>query len=195
MLEIVQQLVQAPPSEDAIAHLTHAINKCTANETTYGNVPLGVNLRLIDAIVTFIAYHAVARARQDRPLFAPSAPDVATLLLLVHELPPQARYFLLGNIVDRLRHYGPVTEYFSFIIFELFSGDVNDPEEVDIRQQIVRVLLERIAGFWPQPWGLMMVIIELVTKENKYHFFDQPFIKADRDIADQFMAIARQHPQ
>ncbi|KAI0378912.1 Not1-domain-containing protein [Hypomontagnella monticulosa] len=195
MLEIVQQLVQAPPSEDAIAHLTHAINKSNVNETTYGNVPLGVDLRLIDAIVTFISYHAVSRARQDRPVFASTAPDVATLLLLVHELPPQARYFLLGGIIDRLRHYGPVTEYFSFIIFEIFGGDVNDPEEVDIRQQIVRVLLERVAGFWPQPWGLMMVIMELVTKENKYHFFDQPFIKADRDIADQFMAIARQHTQ
>ncbi|OTA61565.1 Not1-domain-containing protein [Hypoxylon sp. EC38] len=194
MLEILEQLVQAPPSEDAIAHLTHAINKSGANDTTYGNVPVGVDHRLIDAIVTFIGNHAIAKARQERPLFVPGAPDVATLSLLVHELQPQARYFLISSIVDRLRHYSPVTEYFSYVIFDIFGQDLNDPEEVDIRQQIVRVLLERSAGFWPQPWGLMMVIIELVTKE-KYHFFDQPFIKADRDIADQFMAIARQHPQ
>ncbi|KAI1387901.1 Not1-domain-containing protein [Hypoxylon trugodes] len=195
MLEILEQLMQAPPSEDAIAHLTHAINKSNANETTYGNVPLGVDQKLVDGIVTFIGSQAIIRARQDRPLFVHGSPDVATLSLLVHELQPQARYFLLSSIIDRLRHYSPITEYFSYLIFDIFGQDLNDPEEVDIRQQIVRVLLERIAGFWPQPWGLMMVIMELVTKE-KYHFFDQPFIKADRDIADQFMAIARQqHPQ
>ncbi|KAG4220350.1 hypothetical protein PC116_g31171 [Phytophthora cactorum] len=119
-------------------------------------------------------------------------------------------------MVDRLRHYSPVTEFFSYVIFDIFGQDLNDPEEADIRQQVVRVLLERIASFWPQPFGLTMVIMELVTKE-KYHFFDQPFIKADRDvsisvstsyhldhefganskiqIADQFMAFARQHNQ
>lgn len=220
MLDILEQLVQAGPSEDAIAHLTHAINKSNANVTTYGNVPLGVDQTLIDGVVTYIGNHAVSKASQERPLFVPGATDVATLSLLVHELSPQARYFLLNSIIDRLRNYSPVTEYFSFLIFDIFGQDLNDPEEVDIRQQIVRILLERIAGFWPQPWGLMMVIMELVSKD-KFHFFDQPFIKADRDvsgafldiaktalseakesngtnlrqIAEQFAAISRQHPQ
>ncbi|KAI0173441.1 Not1-domain-containing protein [Hypoxylon sp. FL1284] len=192
MLEILEQLVQAPPSEDAIAHLTHAISKGNVSDTTYGNVPVGVDLKLIDGVVTFIGNYAVSKAPQERPLFVPTAPDVATLSLLVHELQPQARYYLLNNIIDRLRHYSPSTEYFSYVIFEIFGQDMDDPEDTDIRQQIVRVLLERIAGFWPQPWGLMMVTMELVSKE-KFHFFDQPFIKADRDIADQFAAIARQH--
>lgn len=185
MLEILEQLMQAPPSEDAIAHFTHAISKSNTTETTYGNVPLGVDHKLIDGIVTFVGNYAVSRVRQERPVFVPNSPDAATLSLLVHELGPQARYFFLGSIVDRLRHFSPMTEYFSYIIFDLFSQDMNDPEEIDIRQQVVRVLLERIAGFWPQPWGLMMVIIELVTKE-KYRFFDQPFIKADRDVSDAF---------
>ncbi|KAI2780459.1 Not1-domain-containing protein [Daldinia loculata] len=194
MLEILEQLVQAPPSEDAIAHLTHAINKSNASDTTYGNVPLDINCKVIDAIVNFFGHHATMSARQERPVYTPSAPDAATLSLLVHELQPQARYFLISSMVDRLRHYSPVTEFFSYVIFDIFGQDLNDPEEADIRQQIVRVLLERIASFWPQPFGLTMVIMELVTKE-KYHFFDQPFIKADRDIADQFMAFARQHNQ
>ncbi|OTB01909.1 hypothetical protein M426DRAFT_74942 [Hypoxylon sp. CI-4A] len=182
MLEIIGQLVQAPPSEDAIAHLTHAINRSNTKDTTYGKVPLGVDQKLVESVVTFMANHAATKARQDRPLFTPGSPDVKTVSLLVHELQPQARYFLLSSIIDHLRSYSPMTEYFSYVIFDLFGQDMNDPEEADIRQQIVRVLLERIAGFWPQPWGLMMVIIELVTKE-KYHFFDQPFIKADRDVS------------
>ncbi|KAI5866126.1 Not1-domain-containing protein [Durotheca rogersii] len=192
MLEILEQLMQAPPSEDAIAHLTHAINKSTASDSTYGNVRLGIDHRLVDSIVTFVGNHAVSKARQERTVFIPGAPDVATLSLLVHELQPQARYFLITSIVDRLRFYGPLTEYFSLIILDIFGQDMSDPEEADIRQQIVRVLLERVVGFWPQPWGLMAVIMELV-KNEKYMFFDQPFIKADREIADQFLAIARQH--
>ncbi|KAI1374394.1 Not1-domain-containing protein [Hypoxylon crocopeplum] len=196
MLELLEQLVQAPPSEDAIAHLTHAINKSNVNDTTYGNVPLGVDQRLIDGIVTFMGNHAVLRARQGGSLFDTSAPEVSALSLLVHELLPQSRYFLIGSIMDRLRHYSATTDYFGYFIFHIFGQGWDDPEDNDVRQQIVRIILERIGGFWPQPWGLMMVIVELVTKE-KYHFFDQPFIKADRDVADQFMAIARQqqHPQ
>ncbi|KAL7622394.1 CCR4-NOT core subunit cdc39 [Parahypoxylon ruwenzoriense] len=192
MLEILEQLVQGPPSEDAIAHLTHAINKGNANDTTYGHVRVGIDHKLVDGIVGFIGNYAVSKARQERAVFIPGAPDVLTLSLLVHELPPQGRYFLLNSIVDRLRYYGPATEYFSLIILDIFGQDINDPEEADIRQQIVRVLLERVVGFWPLPWGLMAVIMELV-KNDKYMFFDQPFIKADRDIADQFMSIARQH--
>ncbi|KAI0009196.1 Not1-domain-containing protein [Xylariaceae sp. FL0662B] len=191
MLDILEQLTQTDPSEDAVAHLTHAINRSNANDTTFGNVRLSVDLKLIDDVVSFIGNQAISKARQDRPVFVPKAPDVKTLSMLVHELQPEARYFLLSSIVDRLRYFGPITEYFSYMILDIWGQDMSDPEEVDIRQQIVRVLLERFAGYWPQPWGVMAIIMELV-KNEKYMFFDQPFIKADRDIADQFMTIARQ---
>ncbi|KAI1633703.1 CCR4-Not complex component, Not1-domain-containing protein [Biscogniauxia mediterranea] len=191
MLEILEQLVQGGPSEDGIAHLTHAISRGNANETTFGNVRLNVDGMLIVEIVTLIGDYAVNRQRQERSSFTPGSADVATLSLLVHELQPEGRYALLSSIVDRLRHPSPTTEYFSNVILHIFGQDMNDPEEADIRQQIVRVLLERFAGFWPQPVGLMRVVLEL-TKGEKYMFFDQPFIKADRDIADQFLAIARQ---
>ncbi|KAI0203595.1 Not1-domain-containing protein [Astrocystis sublimbata] len=193
MLHVLEQLMQAGPSEDAIAHLTHAINKSTGRETIFGHVRLTVDTRLIDDIVEYVGDHVISRARQAGPLFAPGSTDLATLSLLVHELSPEGRYYLLSSIIDRLRYPGPSTEYFTHVTLDLFGHDMNDPEETDIRQQIVRILLERLAGFWPQPWGLMTVIIEL-TKDQKRMFFDQPFIKADREIADQFMAIARQAP-
>ncbi|KAI8628453.1 Not1-domain-containing protein [Xylariaceae sp. FL1651] len=191
MVDVLEHLMQAGPTEDAIAHLTHAINRHGGNETSFGHVRLGVDSRLIDDIVAYIGNHAVSRFRQDGSLFIPSSNDVATLSLLVHELLPEGRYYLLGSIVDRLRYPGPITEYFTLVILDLFGQDMSDPEEADIRQQIVRILLERLAGYWPQPWGLMTVIMEL-TKTNKYMFFDQPFIKADREISEQFLAIAGQ---
>ncbi|KAJ8120280.1 hypothetical protein ONZ43_g2970 [Nemania bipapillata] len=193
MIHVVEQLMQAGPTEDAVAHLTHAITKRNGNETIFGHVRLTVHPPLIDDIVEYIGDHAVMRSRQAGPLFVSGSSDIATLSLLVHELSPEGRYYLLGSIIDRLRSPGPPTEYFTRVILDLFGQDMNDPEEADIRQQIVRILLERLAGFWPQPWGLMTVILEL-TKDQKYLFFEQPFIKADRDIAEQFVAIARQTP-
>ncbi|CAJ2504803.1 Uu.00g121970.m01.CDS01 [Anthostomella pinea] len=191
MMEVLEQLMQDGPSEDAIAHLTHAINRRDADATTFGGVRLTVDPQLIDDIVAFIGHHAVSRRRQEMNLFMPGSTDVATLSLLVHELSPESRYFLLFSIVDRLRWPGALTEYFTLVILDIFGQDINDPEEADIRQQIVRILLERFAGFWPQPWGLVSIIVEL-TKNEKYMFFEQPFIKADRDIGEQFMTIPRQ---
>ncbi|KAI0403287.1 Not1-domain-containing protein [Xylaria palmicola] len=191
MAHVLEQLMHSGLTEDAVAHLAHAITKCDGNETVFGNVRLAVNPRVIDDIVDYIGDHAVSRSRQTGSLYARGSADVAALALLVHELPPEGRYYLLSSIIDRLRHPGRPTEYFTHFILDLFSHDMNDPEEVDIRQQIVRILLERLAGYWPQPWGLMTVILELI-KDQKYMFFDQPFIKADREIAEQFLAIARQ---
>ncbi|RYP50914.1 hypothetical protein DL769_010885 [Monosporascus sp. CRB-8-3] len=190
MLEILDQLMQTGPSEDAVAHLTRAISRSDANSTTFGNVPLDTDIKLIDDIVAFIGGRAVTRYQQDGPLFVRGAPDIATLSLLVHELQPEARYFLLESIVDRLRYPSPLTEYFTMVLLDIFGHDVNDPEEVDIRQQVVRVLLERFSGYWPQPIGLVRVLAELV-KDDKYMFFDQPFIKADREIAEQFVLLSR----
>jgi len=182
MVEVLDQLLEAGPTEDGIAHLTHSINKRSGNETSFGYVRLAVDTRIIDDVVAYIGSHAVSRFRRDGSLFVQESADMATLSLLVHELSPEGRYYLLSSIVDRLRHPGPLTEYFSLVVLELFGQDMNDPEELDIRQQIVRILLERLAGYWPQPWGLMSVILEL-TKAEKYMFFDQPFIKADRDVS------------
>ncbi|KAJ2996048.1 hypothetical protein NUW58_g1099 [Xylaria curta] len=191
MVHVLEQLMQTGPSEDAIAHLTHAVTRRNGNETVYGHVRLAVDPKLIDDIVEYIGVHAISKPRQSAAVFIPGSADIATLSLLVHELSPEGRYYLLSSIIDRLRYPGPPTEYYTRVVLDLFDQDVNDPEEADIRQQIVRILLERLAGYWPQPWGLMTVIIEL-TKDQKYKFFEQPFIKADREIADQFLAIARQ---
>jgi len=188
LLEILEQVLQNGPSEDAIAHLAHAISRTDVQETAFGNVPLSTNTRLIDEIVGFIGHRAVNRYHRESLQFSSSLPDYATISLLVHEVQPEARYFLLSSIVDRLGFPGPMTEYFTIVLFELFGRDASDLEEADIRQQIVRILLERVSGFWPQPPGFVRVVLDLI-RDDKHMFFDQPFIKADRETAEQFLSI------
>lgn len=189
--ELLDQLLQSGPSEDAIAHLTHAINRSDVNTTVFGNVPVNTNTTLTHAVVLYAGTFAVRRAQQDGNLFAAEAADMATLSMLVHELGPESRYFLLSSIVDELRYpSSPYTNYFNAVLLELWGSDINDPEEVDVRQQLVRIILERFSGYWPQPWGLLYMISELF-KNDKFKFFDQPFIKADREMAERFHAMYR----
>ncbi|KAH6647533.1 CCR4-Not complex component, Not1-domain-containing protein [Truncatella angustata] len=190
LLDLVDQLLQQGPSEDAIAHLTHAVSRTDARSTIFGNVPITTNTALISAVVLYVGTFAIKRAKQDSDLFNPRSPDAATLSLLAHELNAESRYFFLASIIDELRFAGPHSSYYSKFLFELWGDDVNDPEEVDIRQQMARILLERFSGYWPQPWGLVYVTLELL-RNDKYVFFDQPFIKADREVRERFQGIFR----
>ena len=190
LLEILEHALQNGPSEDAIAQINHAINKTEDEETTYGFVPISVNRRVIDAVVAQVAQFAVSRAgsKTDAAIFVPGESDMKTLHMLVTEVSPEARYFLLYSMVNELRFPNASTNYFSHALLEIFGQDMSDPEETDIRQQIVRVLLERLVGYWPQPWGLMITTLELI-KNEKYHFFELPFIKATPEVCPPCLAL------
>ncbi|CAG8961261.1 hypothetical protein HYFRA_00013317 [Hymenoscyphus fraxineus] len=191
LLDVLDQALHNGPSEDAVAHIAHAIQRNTGGQSGLGFVPINVDRKLVEAIVIYVGIQSIARATQNvAPTFVSGSPDAALLTMLVHELHPEARYYLLSSIADQLRFPNTHTHYFSQALLEVFGNDMNDQEESDIRQQITRVLLERMAGQWPQPWGLIVTIHELV-KNDKYMFFELPFIKsATPDVADRFSAIA-----
>jgi CCR4-NOT transcription complex subunit 1 len=183
LLDILEHALQNGPSEDAIAQISHAINKVEGEDSTFGYVPIAVNRRVIDAVVAQFAHFAFTRAasRSDGAIFVAGASDIKTLHMLVTEVSPEARYYLINSMVNELRFPNSSTNYFSHAILEIFGQDMSDPEETDIRQQIVRILLERLVGYWPQPWGLMITTLELI-KNEKYHFFELPFIKATPEV-------------
>ncbi|KAL8305261.1 hypothetical protein RB600_008238 [Gaeumannomyces tritici] len=181
LLGVLEQALRAGPSEDAIAHMTHAIGRPDQKATVYGNVPLTVNPRVVEAIVALIGISAVSRVEKGGQVFVPGAADISILSILVHELSPEGRYFLLSSIVHRLRFANAQTSFFSQALLDIFGTDMSDAEETEIRQQICRILLERLVGYYPQPWGLLVTIVELV-KNDKYMFFELPFIKAAPDV-------------
>ncbi|KAK4044243.1 CCR4-Not complex component, Not1-domain-containing protein [Parachaetomium inaequale] len=195
LLDILEHALQNGPSEDAIAQISHAINKVEGEDSTFGYVPIAVNRRVIDAVVAQFAHFAVARAgsKNDAPIFVAGASDIKTLHMLVTEVSPEARYYLINSMVSELRFPNASTNYFSHALLEIFGQDMSDPEETDIRQQIVRILLERLVGYWPQPWGLMITTLELL-KNEKFHFFELPFIKGTPEVAQRFAEILRPAP-
>jgi len=186
LLDILDTILKSGPTEDTIAQVAHAMNKPVPDEvqTTFGYVPVNANLKVIDAVTAYIGAYAVERSAakgEGNAEFVTGTSDIKTLFMLVTELSPETRYYLLSSLVNQLRFANSCTHYFSQALLNIFGHDLTDPEEAEVRQQIVRILLERLVGFWPQPWGLMITVIELV-KNDKYRFFDLPFIKSAPEV-------------
>ena len=183
LFDVLDQALQRRPSEDAVAHIAHEIQRKKGHATGVGFVPLNVDAKLIDALVIYVGIDAVARSAQEGgPTYVQASSNAALLSMLIHEVRPEARYYLINSIVNQLRFANAHTHYFSQALLDLFGSDHSDQEESDIRQQITRILLERLISHWPQPWGLIITIVELV-KNEKYMFFDLPFIKASPEVS------------
>lgn len=192
LLNMVDQAIQKGPSEDVVAQIAHAMTQNTSRDTGYGHVPVMVNASIVGAVVMHLGNHAAERAEQtgNHVNVGGGEHEVATLSMLVHELSPAVRYYLLTSIANQLRAPSPQTEFFHQALLYIFGKDMNDPEEAELRQDITRILLERLGGYWPQPWGLMTTIMELL-KNEKYAFFELPFIKADPEVSTPSLIYSR----
>lgn len=179
LLDIINSALENGPSEDAVAHMTHSITR-PEGKTGFGHHAVNANLATIDAITTYIGSRWMYAPAAERT-FDPAAPNVAILSMLVHELGPEPRHYLLFSMVNHLRAPNTDGEFFGKLLLHIFGQGPPDPEEMEIREQITRALLERVIGFWPHPWGLLGTVMELV-KNEKYMFFELPFIKSTPQV-------------
>jgi CCR4-NOT transcription complex subunit 1 len=102
--------------------------------------------------------------------------------MLILESGAEARNYILSSMVNQLRYANSFTYYFSQALLDIFGHDLEDPEESEIREQIVRIFLERLIGFWAQPWGLVVTIVELLRNE-RINFFELPWIKSSPQVS------------
>ncbi|RKF73782.1 General negative regulator of transcription subunit 1 [Golovinomyces cichoracearum] len=193
LLDVINQALQSGPSEDAVAHIAHAVQGKKKTQPGVGFAAISTDLELIDSLVIYIGMYSISKSSlKGGPNFVVTTPDVALLSMLVHELSPEARYFFLHSIVDQLRYPNAHTHYFMHILLERFNKDLDDQEESEIRQQITCILLQRLIGQWPQPWGLIVMTNELI-KNEKYMFFELPFIKSTPEVGERFSALTSRH--
>lgn len=182
LLDLIDQALVKGPSEDAVAHIAHAIQRPKDDRTSIGHLPVHVNLTLVDAIVLHIANHAIEKGIQKNgPFFIQGSTDSALLTMLVHELTPEARLCFLDSMANHLRFPNAHTLYFCQALLDLFGNNMSGQEEMDVQQQITRILLSRLIVPLPQPWGLLVTINELI-KNEKYMFYEQPAIKSEPEI-------------
>ena len=107
-------------------------------------------------------------------------------IMLINILDSEGRYYVLNAICNQLRYPMNHTQYFYHVLLYLF---INAQENV-IKEQITRILLERLIVHRPHPWGLLITFIELI-KNPKYDFLNQPFTRCAPEIEKLFESVAK----
>ncbi|KAI9280718.1 CCR4-Not complex component, Not1-domain-containing protein [Sporodiniella umbellata] len=139
------------------------------------------NVSLINALVFYVGVTGVTEGipvNQGSP--------IQIFQYLLNELDSEGRYLFLSAIANQLRYPNSHTHYFSCVILYLFA----EGNQEIIKEQITRVLLERLIVNRPHPWGLLITFIELI-KNPRYSFWNHSFTRCATDIERLFESVSR----
>lgn len=139
------------------------------------------NIPMINALVFYVG---VVGVNEGIPIN--QGPPVEIFQDLLNELDSEGRYLFLSAIANQLRYPNSHTHYFSCVILYLF---VESNKEI-VKEQITRVLLERLIVNRPHPWGLLITFIELI-KNPRYSFWNHSFTRCATDIERLFESVSR----
>ena len=117
-----------------------------------------------------------------------TAADLIKLAMVAVQdtLDAEGRYYVLSAAANQLRFPNEHTHFFSFLLLHLFA----EARHEFIREQVTRVLLERLLANRPHPWGLMVTFLELI-KNSRYRFWDYSFVTLSPEIEKVFTSVAR----
>jgi CCR4-NOT transcription complex subunit 1 len=138
----------------------------------------------VNSLVLYVGIHALARL-QSSQISLSRTPEMDVLQKMM-EFDDKGRYTCLNAIANQLRYPSSHTHYFSCVMLYLFSESKN----VAVKEQVTRVLLERLILHRPHPWGLLITFIELI-KNARYRFFDHSFTRCATEIEKVFESVAR----
>jgi len=143
-------------------------------------VGTSVNTKLCNQVVLYVG--ASARAPTS-PAHA-AAMDIF-LRLVADGGDAELRYAALNAIANQLRYPNAHTHYFSCVLLTLFA----EVKSEAVKEQVTRVLLERLIVNRPHPWGLLITFIELI-KNPRYNFWAHEFTRCAPDIERLFKSVA-----
>lgn len=171
-------------SETAVQQILDAMSAPMADDTGLLFMPVSVDIVLMNSLVLYIGDHAIASHGQKgaAPPVNNSSPHAVLLESLVKSAASEARYYLLSAIANQLRYPNSHTLYFSYVVLFLFGNDSGEDANSEIREAIIRVLLERLIVHRPHPWGLIIALQEILQNRN-YSFFRLPFIQAAPEVS------------
>ncbi|KAL9935540.1 hypothetical protein V8E36_005888 [Tilletia maclaganii] len=147
-------------------HLANALTIAEPTEVDIRNGDTRFNAALINALVLYVG---TICSQGDAPLLDGSVANDAGATLIMDvlaPLDPEGRYLVLTAAANQLRYPNSHTAYFSRLMLALFAESSH--LEGSIKDQIVRVLLERLLVNKPHPWGLLYTLAELLRKPSKY---------------------------
>merc|ERR1712137_369007 len=145
------------------------------------------NVPLLNALLLFVGVHLPQHGRPTLGQYGlqQNNPSVEVFMHLAHNFDYEGRYLFLSAIANHLRYPNTHTHYFSCVLLHLFA----DTHDEVVREQITRVLLERLIVHRPHPWGLLITFIELI-KNRRYEFWNHSFVKCAPEVEKLFQSVA-----
>ncbi|GMT18863.1 hypothetical protein PFISCL1PPCAC_10160 [Pristionchus fissidentatus] len=104
---------------------------------------------------------------------------------LTVQLDTEGRYLVFNAIANQLRYPNVHTHYFSCVFLFLFQH----ADSPIIKEQITRILFERLVALRPHPWGLLITFIELISNPQ-YNFWKNDFTRCAPEIERLFLNVA-----
>jgi len=138
----------------------------------------------VNSLVHYVGAHAIARLHSAQ--FSLSRTPEMEVFQRLMELDDKGRYICLNAIANQLRFPSSHTHYFSCVMLYVFS----ESKSMVVKEQVTRVLLERLIVNRPHPWGLLITFIELI-KNQRYGFWNYPFTRCATEIEKVFESVAR----
>jgi CCR4-NOT transcription complex subunit 1 len=137
----------------------------------------GYVVPLLNAVVLYVGQTAVqARSMQ---AFVP------VFLRFAEELDEEGRFLLIAAMANHIRYPNAHTSFFALALLHLFLHG-----QASIREQVARVLVERLFAARPHPWGLLVVFLELI-RNPVYGFWQADFIQKAPELIRLMDNVAR----
>ncbi|CAH8642924.1 unnamed protein product [Dicrocoelium dendriticum] len=148
------------------------------------------NVELMTNLALYVCITAIRNLRdKGMPLNMSTiahTPQMDIIQSLVLNLDNEGRYLLLNCMANQLRYPNSHTYYFSYTILYLFS----EQSKEQVKEQISRVLMERLIVNRPHPWGLLMTSAELL-RNPAYRFWEHEFARCNPEIEAIVTIVAR----
>lgn len=103
---------------------------------------------------------------------------------LLREVRPELRYRIISAMANQVRFVNAHTQYYSTALHHFFATGSQE-----VQEQIMRVLCERLMVPRPHPWGLIVMMLEMVKNES-YNIWSLPWIKTAPQVESMLLNLA-----
>ena len=136
---------------------------------------------LLNAVVLYVGITATSASS----VFSAGTPQARLLTRLLQESGERARFHLITAVVNQLRYVNSHTHYFSTALQHIFSTS-----HQELQEQIFRIISERMLVPAPHPWGLLVLLLEMI-KNPGYNLLEQPWVRAAPQVEELLMTLAQ----
>lgn len=138
-----------------------------------------------NAIILYIASFCCASSS----VFSSATASAKLLGDLLREARPELRYRIISAMANQIRYVNAHTQYYSTALHHFFATGSQE-----VQEQIMRVLCERLMVPRPHPWGLIVMMLEMVKNES-YNIWSLPWIKTAPQIETMLLNLAHSQDQ